>query len=73
MFGEIVGGNNTFALLQYGPRFREYRKFAGKLIGTRASAEKFAPLQEKEIAKFLARVMADPGSLVYQIRKSVIW
>ena len=40
-----------------------------RLIGTRTSMEKFAPLQEKETAKFLARIMADPGSLVHQIRK----
>ena len=40
-----------------------------KLIGTRASTEKFTPLQEKETARFVARVMADPGSLVHQIRK----
>ena len=73
MFGEIVGGKNNLVLLQYGPRFREFRKFVGKLIGTRASAEKFVPLQEREISKFLARVMADPGSLVHQIRKLVIW
>ena len=73
MLGEIVGGNNTLVLMQYGPRFREFRKFMGRVIGTRASTEKFAPLQEKEIAKFLARVTADPGSLVRQIRRLVIW
>ena len=73
MFGEIVGGKNNLVLLQYGPRFRESRKFVGKLIGTRASVEKFVPLQEREIAKLLARVMVDPGSLVHQIRKLVIW
>ena len=69
MCGEIVGWNQSLALTQYGPRFRETRKYMGKLMGTRASAEKFAPLQEKETAKFLARVMGDPSSLVKQIRK----
>ena len=69
MCGEIVGWNQSLALTQYGPRFREIRKYMGRLIGTRASAEKFAPLQEKETAKLLARVMGDPSSLVKQIRK----
>ena len=69
MGGEIVGWNRSLALTQYGPRFREYRKFMNRFVGTRASMENFAPLQEKETAKFLARVMADPGSLIQQTRK----
>ena len=69
MCGEIVGWNKSLALTQYGPRFREFRKFMGRLIGTRASMERFVPLQERETAKCLARIMADPGSLVHQIRK----
>ena len=69
MFGEIVGWKKALALIQYGPRFRESRKFLGRLMGTRASVERFAPLQEREMAKYLARVMTDPGSLVHQIRK----
>ncbi|KAF9647047.1 cytochrome P450 [Thelephora ganbajun] len=70
MGGEIVGWNRSLALTQYGPRFREFRKYMSRLVGTRASMEKFTPLQEKETAKFVARVMADPGSLVHQIRKT---
>ena len=69
MGGETVGWNRSLALTQYGPRFREYRKFMSKFVGTRASMEVFAPLQEKETAKFLVRVMADPGSLIQQTRK----
>lgn len=69
MCGEIVGWNQSLALTQYGHRFREFRKFMGRLIGTKASIQRFAPFQEKETAKFVARVMADPASLVYQIRK----
>ena len=67
--GEIIGWNNTLPLMQHGPRSREFRKYMGKLIGTRASMERFAPLLEKETAKFVSRVMADPGSLVKQIKK----
>ena len=69
MCGEIVGWNRSLALTQYGPRFREFRKYMSKLIGSRVSMERFTPLQERETAKFVARVMADPGSLVQQIRK----
>jgi hypothetical protein len=69
--GEIVGFNNTLPLLQHGPRSREFRKYMGKLMGTRASVERFSPLLEKESAKFVVRVMADPGSLVKQIKKWV--
>jgi len=69
MGGEIVGWSQSLVLTRYGPRFREVRKHLSRLIGTRASVERFAPLQEKETAKFVARVMADPGSLVHQIRK----
>ena len=69
MGGEIVGWNRGLALTQYGPRFREFRKYMGRLMGTRASMEKFVPLQKKETAKFLVRIMADPDSLAHQIRK----
>ena len=69
MCGEIVGWNRALGLSQYGPRSREYRKFMSRFVGTRASAENLALLQEREMAKFLARVVADPSSLVHQTRK----
>ena len=69
MGGETVGWTRAMGLIQYGPRFREYRKLMGRLIGSRAAIERFAPLQEREMAKFVKRVMTDPGSLVHQIRK----
>jgi cytochrome P450 len=69
MGGEIVGWNQTLPLAKHGPQFREFRKLIGRLMGTRASMEKFVPLMEKETAKFLVRVTADPSSLVHQIRK----
>ena len=67
--GEIVGWNRSLGLMQYGPRFRELRKYFSKSIGTRASVEKFAPVQEKETAKFLARAMGGPGSLAQHIQQ----
>ncbi|KAF9647048.1 cytochrome P450 [Thelephora ganbajun] len=68
--GEIVGWSNAIALLQYGHRFREFRKYMNRLIGTKAAMEKFDSLMEHETAKFLARVMADPNSFSQQIRKT---
>ena len=67
--GEIIGWNKALGLLQYGPRFRVFRKYMNKSIGTWAGVEKFHPLLEKETVKFIARVMADPGALVQHIRK----
>lgn len=67
--GDIVGWSNCIALLQYGHRFREFRKYMSRLIGSKAAMERFDPLMEHETAKFLARVMADPDSFSQQIRK----
>ena len=59
-----VQGLTSLGLLQYGPRFRVFRKYMNKSMGTWVCVEKFHPLLEKETAKFVARVMADPGALV---------
>ena len=67
--GEIVGWSNCIALLQYGHRFREFRKYMNRLIGTKTAMERFNPQMEHETAKFLARVLADPSSFSQQIRK----
>lgn len=69
MCGEIIGWNKSLALTQYGPRFREFRKFMSKLMGTRASMDKFTSLQEREMTKLMARVVADPKSRERQVRK----
>ena len=67
--GEIIGWQKSLGFMPYGSRFREFRKYMNKSIGTRACVEKFIPLLERETAKFTARVIAEPGSLVKQIRK----
>ena len=67
--GEIVGWSNCIALLQYGHRFREFRKYMNQSIGTKAAMAKYHPLIEHETAKFLARVMGDPDSFSQQIRR----
>ena len=67
--GEIVGWSNAIGLLQYGHRFREFRKHMNRLIGTKVAMERFNPLMEHETAKFLVRVLADPDSFSDQIRR----
>lgn len=69
--GEIVGWSNAIGLLQYGHRFREFRKYMSRLIGTKAAMERFNPLMEHETEKFLVRVLADPNSFSDQIRRWV--
>lgn len=66
--GEIVGWSNFIALLQYGHRFREFRKYMDRLIGIMATMKRFNPFMEHETAKFLAQVMANPDSFSQQIR-----
>jgi cytochrome P450 len=67
--GEIVGWSNAIGLLQYGHKFREFRKHMSRLIGTKAAMERFNPLMEHETEKFLVRVLADPSSFSDQIRR----
>ena len=67
--GEIIGWKKILGFMPYGSQFREIRKYLNRSIGTRASMEKYAPLLEKETAKLVARVVADPGSLAQCIRK----
>ena len=67
--GEIIGWKKSLGFMPYGSRFREFRKYMNRSIGTRASVEKYAPLLEKETARLVARVTADPGSLAQYIRK----
>ena len=69
MSGEILGWNRSVGFLQYGPKFREFRKYMKEAMGTRASVEKYGRVQQKEIVKLLTRTLADPSSLPRHIRK----
>ena len=71
MGGELVGWNQTLALTPYGERFREYRRLAHKLFGSREHVQKYHPLEELETKRFLRRVAKDPGNVSAHIRKSV--
>ncbi|KAJ3569349.1 hypothetical protein NP233_g5109 [Leucocoprinus birnbaumii] len=57
MAGELVGWKNTLVLLPYGDRFRRYRRFFHKLIGSAAAMKQFNPIEEAEALRFLRRVL----------------
>ena len=72
MGGELVGFNKTLALAPYDDRFREYRKNFAKAFGGRAQMETRMEFVEHEMAKFLQRVLDNPGRVAEQIRKYVL-
>lgn len=71
MGGELVGWKNTLALLQYGDRFRRYRRFFHSLVGSHATIKRFLPVEELETRRFLRRVLTKPEKLQTHIRKYV--
>lgn len=71
MAGELVGWNQALALSRYGDRFKEYRKFFHKVIGSRSNLQRFHGLVETETHKFLRRVLHGPDEVHAHIRKSV--
>src|SRR5258708_2803430 len=58
----------TLALLPYGPRFRETRKFFHQTIGGRA-VHKWKPLVEQSAAKMILATLDAPPKLVHHIRQ----
>ncbi|KAJ2933474.1 hypothetical protein H1R20_g3643, partial [Candolleomyces eurysporus] len=71
MGGELVGWKNTLVLLPYGDRFRRFRRFFHQLIGSHSSMQRFLPIEEQEIHRFVRRVLAKPEDLSSHIRRSV--
>lgn len=69
--GEIIGWKRTFGLLPYGDRFREYRRFFARFMGSKSQVERFAPLQEQQTRDFLRRVLEKPDDVATYIRKCV--
>ena len=67
--GVMVGWDQTMALLPYGDRFKEHRRFAYRLIGSRANVERFHGLVEKETHGFLRRLKHDPEHVAAHVRK----
>ncbi|EAU84306.1 cytochrome P450 [Coprinopsis cinerea okayama7 len=71
MGGELVGWKNTLVLLPYGDRFRRYRKFFHQSIGSFHAMKRFLPLEEREMRRFLQKLIAKPDDLASHIRWTV--
>ncbi|KAF7776140.1 hypothetical protein Agabi119p4_4533 [Agaricus bisporus var. burnettii] len=71
MAGELVGWRDTLVLLPYGDRFRRYRRFFHKLIGSGAAMKQFHPIEEVEARRFIRQVLEDPNKLSAHIRRTV--
>jgi hypothetical protein len=69
MGGELIGWKNTLVLLPYGDRFRRFRRFFHQLIGSHSSMQRFLPIEEQEIHRFVRRVLTKPEDLSSHIRR----
>jgi len=58
----------TLALLPYGPRFRETRKFFHQTIGGHA-VHKWKPLVEQSAVKMILATLDAPSNLIHHIRQ----
>lgn len=72
MGGELVGWKNTLVMLPYGDRFRRFRRFFHQMIGSSSAIRKFLPITEKEVQRFLRRVLTKPEDLSNHIRRLVL-
>jgi len=70
MGGELVGWKDTFVLVPYGDRFRNYRKFFHQVIGSNSSVSVFFPIEMLETHRFLKSVLKTPDDLVTHIRQT---
>ncbi|KAJ3485032.1 hypothetical protein NLI96_g5229 [Meripilus lineatus] len=70
MSGEMVGWKNALGLVRYNDKFREYRKFISRKMGTRSQVQEFYELQEVETHTFTRRVLKEPENLAAHIRRT---
>jgi len=69
VFGfEMCGWENVLAAQPYANRFRAYRKNLHGVLGSKTAIERFYPLQEVEVRRFLLRVLEQPNELQQHIR-----
>ncbi|KAJ7626977.1 cytochrome P450 [Roridomyces roridus] len=62
MAGELVGYDQTLVLIAHGPRFRTYRKYFARLLGTPAVLRPYVSLIEAENQKLMKRLLLNPSS-----------
>ncbi|KAI0347291.1 cytochrome P450 [Trametopsis cervina] len=70
MGGELVGWNAVLALSRYTHRFREYRRYMHRFMGTKALVENHHELIEDETHKFLRRVLESTDDIGVEIRRN---
>lgn len=68
MASDLVGFSKVILFINYGEPLRQQRKYFHRLMGTKASAAAFNPIQEEETRRFLYRVLRNPDRLVDHIR-----
>ncbi|KAJ6530948.1 cytochrome P450 [Mycena vulgaris] len=66
---KMSGYDRLLSSARYGPRFREYRKLIGKVIGTRGSMVKLYPVEDYQANMFLKRVLENPAAFEQATRK----
>ncbi|KAI0100388.1 putative cytochrome P450 oxidoreductase OrdA-like protein [Nemania sp. FL0031] len=67
-FAEFIGFSNILGMRQYGESHRLHRKVTHMSIGTQLTVMPYVPLQEKEVHRFLFRVLQDPTRFFDHIR-----
>ncbi|OOQ83920.1 O-methylsterigmatocystin oxidoreductase [Penicillium brasilianum] len=65
---EMVGWEDGLAFQGYTERFRAYRKAVQPSFGSESAVAQFNPLQEKEVHRFLLRVLREPTKLLQHIQ-----
>jgi hypothetical protein len=72
MLGEMMGWENGVAVAHYGDRLRALRRLLHQTMGTPASAAKLIPVFEREVHRFLQRMLdVPPDQFVKNIRRFV--
>ncbi|KZP25607.1 cytochrome P450 [Athelia psychrophila] len=69
MGGELTGWREALILMQYGPKFKEHKRYFHQLIGSKQSMANFLPMEEYETARFLQKVAAKPEDLSDHVRR----
>ncbi|PPR03414.1 hypothetical protein CVT24_012709 [Panaeolus cyanescens] len=70
MGGELCGWKDTLALVPYGERFRNYRKYFHQTIGSGSAMSAFYPVEEEETRGFVRRVLECPEGLAEHVRRT---
>ncbi|KAF9265663.1 cytochrome P450 [Marasmius fiardii PR-910] len=70
MVGELMGLDNSLALLPYGPALKEQRKLCHTALSIEA-VRKYHELQQDAAALFLNSILEDPNDFINQLRLTV--